>query len=406
MARLWIGTWKGGRIAQLANGKQRYVLERKHLGRNYAFRLKATSLDEAERQLALWESEPVRYIRAHEVRKREAQDLVQGEIRITEALLTDLKTWLEGANNDAYARSTEQVKNVVAYCREWGKDLAGYDLRKLSKKQLDQALVTRPHAPKVYRKGKLVPSKSKARRNRVVAFKTMTAMLKEQGKLDPGQDPGRFLKTPSVVPAKSLRTKGYDAQALQRAYRAIQDLPGQRKEGLAQIVRDVMRLSVCYGMHLTEIRRTAKDGRIRELEGQGEIAGTLAFVHKNGDPHVISLDAQAVAAARRLQALKTLPVTNVIRKVLKAATTSIGLSKMNPGEFRHTTVTLGQNGRLVHPQGGGVSLKDIALIVGHRSTDTSRRFYDMNAIPPMLVVPVSLEHSEDPVPMQKAKTAS
>ena len=40
----------------------------------------------------------------------------------------------------------------------------------------------------------------------------MTAYLKEVGKLDPGQDPGRFLKPPSVVPAKSLRTKGYDAQ--------------------------------------------------------------------------------------------------------------------------------------------------------------------------------------------------
>ena len=34
------------------------------------------------------------------------------------------------------------------------------------------------------------------------------------------------------------------------------------------------------------------------------------------------------------------------------------------------------------------------------------RFYDMNAIPPMLVVPVRLDHPEDPVPMQKAKTSS
>jgi hypothetical protein len=406
MARRWIGTWNGGRIAQLALGKRRYVLERKHQGRNYAFPLKATSLDEAERQLALWESDPVRYIQAHEVRQQEAQDLVQGEIRITEALLTDLKTWLEGANNDGYARSTEQVKNVVAYCREWGKDLAGHDLRRFSKKQLDHALVNRPHAPQVYRKGKKLPSKSKARRNRIVAFKTMTAYLKEVGKLDPGQDPGRFLKTPAVVPAKTLRTKGYEAQALQRTYRAIQDLPNQRKAGLAQMVRDVMRLSVCYGMHLTEIRRIAAEGRIRELEGQGDIAGTITFVHKNGEPHVISVEGRALAAARRLQALKTLPVTNVIRKLLNGATDSIGLSKMNPGEFRHTTVTLGQNGRLVQPTTDAVSLAEIARIVGHRTTDTSRRFYDMNAIPPMLVVPVSLEHPEDPVPIQRAKTAS
>jgi len=37
----------------------------------------------------------------------------------------------------------------------------------------------------------------------------------------------------------------------------------------------------------------------------------------------VSVDAEALAAARRLQALKTLPVTNVIRKLLNGATDSI-----------------------------------------------------------------------------------
>jgi hypothetical protein len=63
-----------------------------------------------------------------------------------------------------------------------------------------------------------------------------------------------------------------------------------------------------------------------------------------------------------------------------------------------------EGGQLVSAGNGGLSLADVADITGHRSSTTTRRFYDSTAVPKLLVLPaLKLYHPDDPTPMALAK---
>lgn len=53
--------------------------------------------------------------------------------------------------------------------------------------------------------------------------------------------------------------------------------------------------------------------------------------------------------------------------------------------------------------GGGLSLQDLTEITGHKSTATAKRFYDNQAVPRMLVLPLDLKQATTPVPIAKVK---
>jgi hypothetical protein len=46
------------------------------------------------------------------------------------------------------------------------------------------------------------------------------------------------------------------------------------------------------------MRLAAGDGKIAEVEDEGEIAGTITFVHTSGYVHTVSVDLQALRAAQ------------------------------------------------------------------------------------------------------------
>ena len=78
--------------------------------------------------------------------------------------------------------------------------------------------------------------------------------------------------------------------------------PMREGQGGAQAVRDVLVLRAKYGMHGTEIDRLASgEGELTPVAKQRQIFGTLKFQHKTGRVHVLSVDKQAFAAAKRLQ---------------------------------------------------------------------------------------------------------
>jgi hypothetical protein len=72
--------------------------------------------------------------------------------------------------------------------------------------------------------------------------------------------------SPTPRPERSFRTKGYSAEQLTTSYAKTKD----------QLVRDSMRLAVCYGLHASEVQRVGRgDARLRNLEGAGGIAGVV-----------------------------------------------------------------------------------------------------------------------------------
>jgi hypothetical protein len=163
------------------------------------------------------------------------------------------------------------------------------------------------------------------------------------------------------------------------------------------------------GLHTTEVDRIARGegaGEVRAVDGLGEIAGTARLVHKNGDQHIQSLDAQALAALLRLVERGQVPVESFVRKEVRKAARALKVDPISFGRLRHCFITWGQEvGVEVRSQSGGVPLATIAAVVGHKDTRTTKRFYTGVAVPPMVKLPLALQHPDDPVALQTATRA-
>ena len=375
MSRKWAHGWFGGRVAEVGSKGKVFILERMVHGRRYSLPV-GTDVRTASAAWFAFKDDPVGFVEARETKRRRERGYVHGSVVLTTELVDGLT-----ASMRAEKLSEKHVRNVRAYALQWTEDLNREDLRHVAKLQLTRALNKR----------------KTARAHRIIALKTLCAYLTDQGLLDVGTSPARHLKVPQARAAQTVKVKGYSASTLSRVYSALAD----------QSCRDVMRLQVCYGMHGTEVDRAARgNALLRDAEGHGEIHSTLAFPHKRGDVHVISLDAVSAAAVRRLQQRGLAPDLKVQVRALQAACKGRNIKPpLKPGQFRHSFVTLAQAGRWVYPAGQGVSLADVAEVTGHRSTATTKRFYSSVQVPRMLVAPVALVHAHDPVPIVAARQA-
>jgi integrase len=89
-----------------------------------------------------------------------------------------------------------------------------------------------------------------------------------------------------------------------------------------------------------------------------------------------------------------------VRKVLRHAAKRLGREPLKLGQMRHSFVSWAlMNGVEVRPAEGGVPLTTVAAIVGHTSTSTTARFYDVSTVKPLIRLPLRLEHPEDPIPL-------
>jgi integrase len=117
-----------------------------------------------------------------------------------------------------------------------------------------------------------------------------------------------------------------------------------------------------------------------QLEREHDIRGVLQIRQKTKPRHRVSVDAAALAAALRLRerAPSRFDVYNAFAE--------IGII---PSNLRHTFTTLRGHGRIVHYGEGGVSLDEVAELLGHRvgSKMTGSR-YDKLQVPPMMVLPL------------------
>jgi integrase len=255
-----------------------------------------------------------------------------------------------------------------------------------------------------------------ARKNRITALKSFCAWLREvEGALTAAEDASISLKVPTTRPEKSVREKGYSIEAIERLYRAISgweftnfNQEATRRSTDVQCVRDVLCIHAKTGMHGTEIERLARgEGKVSLVADGGEIAATVKFIHKSGHVHLQSIDRQTLAAVQRLQARGAAPVDSHIRRVVRRACKALGMELVRFGELRHSFVTWASEcGQEVRPKAGGLPLAAIAAVVGHHSAHTTKRFYDNVKVPPMIKIPIKLEHSEDPVVLPAVRRAA
>lgn len=381
MPKQWSGTWKGGRTWADKDGRTHYVLRKMVDGRRYTVFLDAKSEVEAEAELALFLRDPEGYRTRSEAQqiKRQGAAYVNAD---------SVRRFLEYLRSQG--RTERYVKNVCVYLATWAEDLAGRDLRTVAVQELLRALAKH----------------KTARKNRIIALKSFASWLREvEGALSAAEDATRDLKVPAARPEKAVREKGYTVQEIERLYRALSGWKSKRLGGRlidAQSVRDVLCVHAKTGMHSTEIERLARgEGKVTKLEGQGEIAATIKFVHKSGRVHVQSIDRQTLAAVERLQARGAGPVESYVRKVVDRTCKSISMRPVRFGELRHSFITWASEcGEEIRPKLGGLPLSAIAAVVGHQSAVTTKRFYENVRVPPMIHIPIRLEHPDDGAPIE------
>lgn len=381
--------WPGGFVRLGRDGQEVFVIERGLNGRPWKFTLDVRTEKQALAELALFERDP----NAYQTRAQHRQEHGGGGFRLDGDTLAAFRTTCQAAVERGQLTASHVNHTLRPYLLAWAKALKGQELRAVSLADLRRHLDDWPTAT----------------HKRIVALKALTAWARKTGKLARKDDPTLDLEVPPATP-RPVADRGFTAEQLAAFYAALRDYefaPGwgddappeaPRTRVSLQPVRDVFVLRALTGMHHTEIERLARgEGRIRALEGEGEIAGTLIFPHKRGGEHVVSVGAQALAAARRLQAAGEAPNrVATSRAVARVVESHPELEGFAMERLRHTFVTLGAGGRVVTARGGGVPVELLGQVAGHTSTSTTRRHYLGAHIPPLVVLPLELRNEDDP----------
>ncbi|WP_223744989.1 site-specific integrase [Corallococcus sp. AS-1-12] len=381
MGAKWVGKWDGGRVREV-DGRRVWVIERRIAGVRRVLTLSVASEREALAELALFERDPL----AYKTRKQAALSAAEAAVRAASeavVLTPDVqRDFLTHARKEGLTE--EYVEHILGnYLAHWGAALAGRDLREVTLAELR----------------KLLKGWKTAEHHRIVALKAFTKWLRQDGKLHRSNDPTLDLMVPQAKPEKSVRAKGYTMKEVEAVYGEIP----------SQLLRDTICMRAKAAMHDSEIARVARgEALLKEVDDPCGIKGTVTFFHKRGDHHVISLDAQTFAAAIRLQARKK-PLTrapalvmlkraaNRLREKCESDEEKEKIRVIEPGELRHSFSNwASEYGVLVRPTKQGLPVEEVAAVMGHRSTKTTRTFYKSVQVPPMIALPLKLVHHEDP----------
>ncbi|WNG28424.1 hypothetical protein F0U62_33790 [Cystobacter fuscus] len=384
----WTGSWAGGRTYQTKDQRTVWVIRKMVKGHRYQIVLDSETERQALAQLALFDQDPSSY-RTPSAQRDEARQQAQEDEEKSrqEAEARRLQDEADAVFvNAAFVgrflefikdRTPKYRKDTRYYLSAWADAFQGRDLRKVEPREVL----------------KLLSQWNTAEQKRIAALKAFCSYLIKKGFLDPAHDPSRTLTVPASRPEKAIREKGYAMATIEVLYRALED----------QGSRDVLLLHAKLGLHESEVQRiAAREGKISLVPGHPIIAGTVKFVHKSGRVHTLSLDTQALAAAQRLQAHGA-PTPDQVRHRLRVSCESRGLPRVLVGELRHSFVAWSlESGEAITLSGKGVPLALVASVLGHTSTVTTKKFYDVSKVPSMIKLPLTLEHPDDPRALQSA----
>ncbi|MGO9828519.1 MAG: hypothetical protein ACLPJH_00135 [Myxococcaceae bacterium] len=351
-------------------GRLTAILRRRSGGRRYVIKLPVASEAEAVAELRLVEAMGVpQYVERARTAAEAAARRKGGSGSVWSA--ESLRAW--AASMAGRGVSQDHRRACLAYVKAWGRSLKHADLAKLATPDVRRAL----------------NGWRTARKYRVIALKAFTKHLRREGLLDRGADPTIELEVPAAKSNRALEDRAYPVPVIEAVY---SHLSGSQEQ------RDMFRVLATTGMHISELARLAAGkGVVKAVSGQGAIAGTVKFTHKNGRPHVLSLDRATYDAAERLASRGSTLAKSAFQQGLHIASRGIEALKgadFAAGRLRHSFATHA-NGE-VHPVNHhGVSRATIAAALGH-SEATNRKFYAGIEVPAMVTVPYRLFHADDP----------
>lgn len=126
------------------------------------------------------------------------------------------------------------------------------------------------------------------------------------------------------------------------------------------------------GWHTTELLRFAKDGRV-ETHADGSPV-VVCPQRKSGEVQRTRVGEGVAEAARRVRKAGSFSESRFF-KAVREACRKARVPRFGPGQYRHTVAT-----RMLN---AGADPAAVAAFLGHKSPQTTRRFYATNAVVPV-----------------------
>ncbi|HVI74512.1 MAG TPA: tyrosine-type recombinase/integrase [Anaeromyxobacteraceae bacterium] len=334
----WAGTWDGGRIWRAADGSKTYWIERQVNGRRYAIRTSATTLKAAYEHLRRFEADPDGY------------SAPAPALYLDNELIKEFLGWSLSVKGNT-PRWVQNQKSAMAW---WLERFPRANLRHLDLRDILAAL-----------------EKAPGRAAKVRVLKCFFAWLrKERHIIGAAEDPTfGTLTAPQSRPAQWRKSK-----VLAREHFLL------AREHLTGPWPDLLTVLGGSGWHLTELHRFAEAGAIEPLPTalrveHGAVAVLVCPLHKSGAPHRTAVSQEVLEAAQRVRARGAFSESS-FRRAIDSACDAAKIARFNPGWFRHSVASWAFM--------RGADPAAISAFLGHRATQTVKRFYAALATAPKI----------------------
>jgi integrase len=337
--------WVGGYVRQKVSdsgelkGPLVYVIEKWIDGIRFHASTRCNTEGAAFRQLARFQADPTEYTAAGSGTKTAA-------VRLTDELVDEYFDY-----QLAKGCTLEWAAEMSRVLGDWTERIGDLDLRHLSlHTDLKPVLETWP----------------KRKSQRIKGLKGFMRWLRtEKGLVTHSQDATVDLRVPPSRPEKWERRKVVPSEDVQAVLLKLE-----------QPYRDILHLLTATAWHITEVRRFVEGGEI-VMVASGEPLAVLMTRHKGGEIARTRIDyPEHLEAAQRLLALRgklSWPKGMTFVRVMKAVCASAEVPVFQLGVMRHSVLTW------AYELGGLMpALRDFA---GHKSENTTRRFYVDAAVP-------------------------
>jgi integrase len=351
-AGCWVNDpqWKHGRAWEDPDGRKTYYIRKQVGGVTYNLSTHCTSIVAAAAHLERFQRDPERY---------------RADCKSTMPVYLDAETvgeflaWsLAPEKADGKENTPAWVAKQKHYLAWWAEKLQGRNLRRVT--------VADHIEPAV--------DGASDRASRLRVLRSFYGWLVKKGKIEPTQDPTfRRLTIPKTRPAQWKKSK-----VVPREHFLLV------RDALTAPWRDALIVQGATGWHTTEVVRFAAGGRIDPLPKamieDGVVAVLVCPLHKSGDEHRTRVTAEALEAAKRLRehgAFSREWYDRAVRsacKTIKCPDGSVGIPVFTPGRLRHTVATAAIE--------AGTDVAKVSAFLGHKSIETTKRFYATLAVVP------------------------
>ncbi len=373
--------WAYGYVRRNKAGKPSYVIYQKVLGRVYEVSTRAKTEAAAEAEYRRFEADRDAYSPGGPKKP--------DGVYLTPDLATEFLTWSAAPKEEGgKGNGARWVHYQSKYLVWWEPHLKGIDLRNAPIEKIEGPLKDTPSRP-----------------HKIEAIKALYSWLVTVRRaIKPTEDPTyRTLKVPQAKAAQLKKKKAMaPADYFELRSKLVKLSTTLSKAGrpvFSPYWIDCLDVLAGTGWHVSELERFSSEGTIQKVDHK-DGAAILEVIHKSGSVHRTLVSKPVFEAAKRIRdrateaaprheeakrrERKTPAVRpfvpregtfkgDALRTALQRACDALEIPRLHPGSFRHSIAT--------HAIDQGAEIKATSDFLGHKSSQTTKKFYATFAVP-------------------------